>query len=71
MPATQAPASPSPSRPFITPRDVATIFHVSLPTVSKWRRSGLLPSVRINSRLHRFDPADVERLRTELRGQQG
>lgn len=69
MAAIQAP--PSPDRPYITPRDVATIFNVSTATVRNWRRSGLLPSIRLNSRLHRFDPADVERLHTELRGSQG
>ena len=44
---------------LMTPAEVARLFRVSVTTVTKWARSGLLPSVRTLGGHRRFDRRDV------------
>ena len=50
----QAPPPPSASlageSPFLSTKDVQKIFNVSRQTINDWRKSGLLPSIKIKSR---------------------
>lgn len=45
---------------IMTPREVAALFKVSLPTVRRWAYKGTLPAIRIGGLL-RFDREHVER----------
>ncbi|AEW02227.1 hypothetical protein A4D02_34700 [Niastella koreensis] len=36
--------------PFLSTKDVQKIFNVSRQTINDWRKSGLLPSIKIKSR---------------------
>jgi hypothetical protein len=44
------PASLAGESPFLTTKDVQKIFNVSRQTINDWRKSGLLPSIKIKSR---------------------
>ncbi|WP_076263171.1 BldC family transcriptional regulator [Intrasporangium flavum] len=44
---------------LMTPAEVARLFRVSVTTVTKWARSGLLPSVRTLGGHRRFERRDV------------
>ena len=46
---------------FLTPKEVADIFRVSVPTVRRWARTGRLPGVWVGQLL-RIDEADVKKL---------
>jgi excisionase family DNA binding protein len=43
----------------ITPRQVATRFSISVPTVYRWVREGKLPAVRLGKRVLRFSEIDL------------
>jgi excisionase family DNA binding protein len=44
---------------LMTPAEVARLFRVSVTTVTKWARSGLLPCVRTLGGHRRFERRDV------------
>src|ERR1044072_1379639 len=44
------PASLAGESPFLSTKDVQKIFNVSRQTINDWRKSGLLPSIKIKSR---------------------
>ncbi|OQP47946.1 helix-turn-helix domain-containing protein [Niastella populi] len=48
--ATPLPASATGESPFLSTKEVQKIFCVSRQTVNDWRKSGLLPSIKIKSR---------------------
>ena len=49
--------------PLLTPGEVAGLFRVQVKTVSRWARSGLLPSIRTLGGHRRFRESDVKTLR--------
>lgn len=51
QPPTSIPLSDS---PFLSTKDVQKIFGVSRQTINDWRKSGLLPSIKIKSRRYFF-----------------
>jgi len=44
------PVSATGESPFLSTKDVQKIFNVSRQTINDWRKSGLLPSIKIKSR---------------------
>jgi hypothetical protein len=44
------PVSSAGESPFLSIKDVQKIFNVSRQTINDWRKSGLLPSIKIKSR---------------------
>jgi hypothetical protein len=44
------PASTAGESPFLSTKEVQKIFSVSRQTINDWRKSGLLPSIKIKSR---------------------
>jgi hypothetical protein len=48
------PASLAAESPFLSTKDVQKIFNVSRQTINDWRKSGLLPSIKIKSRRYFF-----------------
>ena len=42
--------SPAGESPFLSTKEVQKIFSVSRQTINDWRKSGLLPSIKIKSR---------------------
>jgi excisionase family DNA binding protein len=45
--------------PLMTAAEVAALLHVSVPSVFRWARLGLLPSVRLGIDTVRFEPSAV------------
>jgi hypothetical protein len=52
--ATSPPASVTGESPFLSTKEVQKIFSVSRQTINDWRKSGLLPSIKIKSRRYFF-----------------
>jgi hypothetical protein len=55
--AVQIPAPPvnaAGESPFLSTKEVQKIFSVSRQTINDWRKSGLLPSIKIKSRRYFF-----------------
>ena len=48
--ATLPPTNLAGESPFLSTKDVQKIFNVSRQTINDWRKSGLLPSIKIKSR---------------------
>ena len=48
--ATPPPSSAAGESPFLSTKEVQKIFGVSRQTINDWRKSGLLPSIKIKSR---------------------
>lgn len=48
--------------PLYTRRDVATLLSCCTETVKRYERRGLLPALKINARVTRYEPAAVEGL---------
>ena len=48
--ATPTPVSAAGESPFLSTKEVQKIFSVSRQTINDWRKFGLLPSIKINSR---------------------
>lgn len=48
-----------PTVELLTPGQLAARLSVSAGTVTRWRRQGLIPSIRINSTVYRFDLGEV------------
>src|ERR1043165_264865 len=48
------PVSLSDESPFLSTKEVQKIFSVSRQTINDWRKSGLLPSIKIKSRRYFF-----------------
>jgi hypothetical protein len=46
--------SPAGESAFLSTKDVQKIFNVSRQTINDWRKSGLLPSIKIKSRRYFF-----------------
>lgn len=44
---------------YLTTGEVARTFRVNVATVGRWRRKGLLRSIRTPSGLHRYDAAEI------------
>ena len=44
------PVSAAGESPFLSTKDVQKIFNVSRQTINDWRKSGLLPSIKLKSR---------------------
>jgi excisionase family DNA binding protein len=59
----------SENRPMLTRKQVAARCGVHVETIKRWGRAGLLPVHRINSRLTRYESADVEKFLAESRTQ--
>jgi excisionase family DNA binding protein len=55
-----APPTPSGS-PFLSRGDVARLFGVSVSTVTRWARTGLIPAVRTPGGHYRFRADDIRR----------
>ena len=51
----------APVTTFLSRRDVAQLFGVSVSTVTRWARHGLLPSVRTPGGQFRFRADDMQR----------
>lgn len=47
---------------LLTPGEVAQLFRVDPKTVSRWAKSGKLPSIRTLGGHRRYDRAQIERL---------
>ena len=47
---------------LLSRKDVASFLNVSTETVKRYQRRGILPAIVLNSRVTRYDPADVEKL---------
>lgn len=45
--------------PLLKPSELAENLKVSTATVTKWRRAGLIPSIKINATVYRFDYLEV------------
>jgi excisionase family DNA binding protein len=45
---------------FLTRKEVATLFNISVPTVRRWERAGTLPVVRIGTCSPRYRRSDIE-----------
>ncbi len=56
------PADGTPGGRLLTPSEVARLFRVDVKTVSRWARSGLVPSFRTPGGHHRFRQADISAL---------
>lgn len=54
---------------WVTAREVAQAFSVTVQTVGDWRRRGLLPAVRISRRVVRYKLADVRAAVERIAGQ--
>jgi predicted site-specific integrase-resolvase len=48
------PTSAAGESPFLSTKEVQKIFSVSRQTINDWRKSGLLPSIKIKSRRYFF-----------------
>ena len=53
-------ASPEASR-LMSRREVAALLGVHTETIKRYQRKGLLPAIVLNSRLIRYERADVEK----------
>jgi excisionase family DNA binding protein len=53
------------SETLLTPGEVATIFKVKPPTVTRWANEGRLPSVRTPGGHRRYRESDVNKLLAE------
>jgi predicted site-specific integrase-resolvase len=51
-----------PSSVLLTRRQVAELLAVSTESVKRYTRRGLLPSIKLNSRVIRYRPEDVQRM---------
>ena len=49
---------------MLTARDVAEFLGVTVETVLRWHRSGRLPGYRVGGRVLRFDPVELELVRS-------
>ena len=49
-------------RSLLTRKQVAEYLGVHTETIKRYQRRGTLPAIVINSRVTRYDPADVEKL---------
>jgi len=47
---------------LLTRREVASRFRVSVQTIARWERNGLIRGRRINQRVVRYRASDVEKL---------
>ena len=50
---------------YWSPRQLAEYWSVSLKTIGRWRRAGVIPAVMLPSGLFRFNPVQVEQVLTE------
>ena len=50
---------------FLTVKQVSQLLSVSNQTVRNWIKVGILPAKRINARVFRIEPDDVQKLLTE------
>jgi len=55
------PHHPMPDSPFLSRGDVARLFGVSLSTVTRWARTGLLPAVRTPGGHYRYRADELRR----------
>lgn len=46
---------------FVTPAELSDMLGVKVATVHRWVRIGLIPCLRLSSKVIRFDLADVQR----------
>lgn len=44
---------------LLKPSELAKRLSVSTATVTKWRRTGVIPSIKINAVTFRFEPSEV------------
>lgn len=56
MPNDAIPTSP----PWVTARQVADRYSVTVPTVFNWLRAGIIPARIAVGRIYRFDPVEVD-----------
>jgi predicted DNA-binding transcriptional regulator AlpA len=61
---------PNSSPEFLSRRQIATLLGVSTETIKRRDKSGLLKSVRLNSRLIRYPRAEVDRMIKEASAHQ-
>ena len=54
-------SAPEPDPKFLSRRDVAQLFGVSLSTVTRWARTGLLRTVRTPGGHYRYRVEDIRR----------
>jgi len=52
---------------LLSRRQVAAMMGLHTETIKRYQRRGILPAIVLNSRVTRYDPADVERLINEGR----
>jgi len=53
---------------LIKPDDLCEILGVCRRTLSRWEEQGLIRSIKINARVFRYDPEDVEAMIENLKG---
>lgn len=61
VPAPQADAAPQPVPRFLSRREVASRFGVSVSTITRWARSGLIAAMRTPGGHYRYHAEDVRR----------
>jgi putative resolvase len=55
------------SEELLRPRDVAKIFGISVKTLWKWQRRGIIKAVRLPTGKLRYPKSEVERLWKQLK----
>jgi putative resolvase len=55
------------SEELLRPRDVARIFGISVKTLWKWQRRGIIKAVRLPTGKLRYPKSEVERLWKQLK----
>ena len=53
---------------LITPEDLCRSLGVCRRTLARWEEQGLIRSVKINARVLRYDPEDVEAMIENFKG---
>lgn len=53
---------------LIKPDDLCEMLGVCRRTLSRWEEQGLIRSLKINARVFRYDPEDVEAMIENLKG---
>jgi len=53
---------------LLTPKELGDALGVCRRTITRWEDRGLIQSIKMNARVFRFDPDDVDALVENLKG---
>jgi len=56
------------NKQLLKPEELCEILSVCRRTLSRWEEQGLIRSVKVNARVFRYDPEDIETLIENLKG---